>query len=99
MKDDVRTACLALVKGDAAPQPGRAPRPLALGWKLENGLLPTSELDALYEAFRDDAQPADPWTTSGPLRALLVEYQAVLRGGSRCRVPRLARRGRPAHSA
>ena len=34
MKYDVRSACLALVKG-RAPGSRRGPRPLALGWKLD----------------------------------------------------------------
>ena len=101
MKYDVRSACLALVRSysDSSP-PDRSPRPLALGWKLENGLMPEAELNALCESLRDAPPPPRCWVTSGPLRALLIEYRAVLRAEARCRRPKRALRGpRPADCA
>ena len=75
MKYDVRSACLALVKG-RAPGSRRGPRPLALGWKLESGAVSPADIDALC-ASAQKAAPLRSWTSSAPLRALLIEYHAV----------------------
>lgn len=101
MKYDVRSACLAVVKSHTdGSTPSRNPRPLALGWKLENDLLPEAELNALCESIRGAAPPLHCWVTSGPLRALLIEYRAVRRAEARCRKPKRALRGpRPADCA
>jgi hypothetical protein len=101
MKHDVRSASLALVKSHAdGSTSSRSPRPLALGWKLENGMLPEAELNALYESIRGAAPPLACWVTSGPLRALLVEYRAARRVEARSRKPKRALRGpRPANCA
>jgi len=75
MKDDVRTACLALVKSRTTGS--CRPRPVALGWKLENGAVPPADLDALHESVRGalagGAAPLRHWMASEPLRALLAE--------------------------
>jgi hypothetical protein len=87
MKDDVRAACLALVMSRTSGSiVGRSPRPLALGWKLETGMVSADELEALRTSIRAAiAGAAVPrrWTTSTPLRALLNEYRDVRRGDAR----------------
>jgi hypothetical protein len=101
MKYDVRSACLTLIRRHTdGSTPRRAPRPLALGWKLESGMVPDAELNALCESLRGAAPALRCWVTSGPLRALLIEYRAVRRAEARCRKPKRARRGpRPADCA
>ena len=99
MKDDVRTACLALVTGGTKVSPAaRSPRPTALGWKLESGAVPAADLDALREsvggALAGGAAPLRHWIASAPLRALLAEYRAVRRQGARAAGPQRALRAR-----
>jgi hypothetical protein len=99
MKDDVRGTCLALIMSrTSGPMAGRCPRPAALGWKLERGMLPAAELEVLHASIRGALVGATiprRWLSSAPLRALLAEYQDVRRGnrGSRSR-QRGARRGK-----
>jgi hypothetical protein len=87
MKNDVRAACLALVMSRTSGSiVGRSPRPVALGWKLECGLVPSAELDALRTSIQAAvAGAAVPrrWVTSTPLRALLNEYREVRRSAAR----------------
>lgn len=99
MKDDVRTACLALVTSHTTGSiAARSPRPTALGWKLESGAVPAADLDALRESVRGalagGAAPLRHWIASAPLRALLVEYRAVRRGAARAGGPERALRAR-----
>jgi len=83
MKDDVRTACLALVKNRTIrSSAARSPRPSALGWKLESGVVAPADLDALCESVSgalSGAATLRHWAASASLRALLVEYRAVRR--------------------
>lgn len=108
MKNDVRGACLALIKnGTAGSIAGHRPRPAALGWKLESGMVPAAELDALRTSVLGALVGAEPaawrWVPSEPLRALLAEYHAVRRGSVRPRNAACAARGsrvaRPADCA
>jgi hypothetical protein len=104
MKDDVRGTCLALIMNrTSGPMAGRSPRPAALGWKLESGMLPAAELEGLHASIRGVLTGATiprRWLSSAPLRALLAEYREVRRGsrGSRSR-QRGARRGNGARVA
>lgn len=100
MSNDVRNACESLIRshldgGDGAD--GGRPRPVALGWKLESGMVPARDLHALYAvmATRLEAVGAGAhWAASPALRALLAEYDRVQRTGrarSRCNRTRAAR--------
>jgi hypothetical protein len=81
MKNDVRSACLALIRNRTTASPAsRSPRPAALGWQLERGVLTA----AAFEALRASAlgamgmhAAADRWVRSAALRALLREYRDV----------------------
>jgi hypothetical protein len=98
MKSDVRDTCLALIMSrTSGPMAGRSPRPAALGSKLERGLMPASELEALHAAIRGTltgAMVPRRWMTSAALRALLAEYREVRRGATAWRSrQRMVRRG------
>ena len=109
MKNDIRSACLALVRSCRSGSTAvRRPRPVALGWKLQNGKVPAAELYALYESVPDEVADGDPtevhrWFASEPLRALMAEYHAVRRGEVRSRraepAARCRRVARPADCA
>jgi|SRR4030095_13085529 hypothetical protein len=100
MKNDIRSACLALVRSCTSGSiAARRPRPAALGWKLQSGKLPAAELYALYESVHDELAEGDTgeahrWFASEPLRALMAEYHAVRRGDVRSRRPEPAARCR-----
>lgn len=101
MKNDLRDACLGLIMSRTnGSLLGRSPRPAALGWKLESGLVPAADLDGLRASIQGAlAGTATPrrWTTSALLRALLAEYQEVRRSaGPLHSGERVARRGRTA---
>jgi hypothetical protein len=102
MNRDLRSACVSLVRGSIAGTiADRNPRPVALGWKLESGMLPAADVSALcawVDGALADAGAAPPrrWVPSAWLRALLAEYHAVRHGqtaaparpperGARCR--------------
>jgi hypothetical protein len=97
MKDDVRGTCLALIMSrTSGPLAGRSPRPAALGWKLERGLLPPAELEGLHASIRGalvGAALPRRWLSSAPLRALLAEYREVRRATGARGGQRAARRG------
>jgi len=112
MKDDVRGACLALImRRTSGSIAGRGPRPAALGWKLESGALPASDVETLRASIQGALTGAAlprRWTTSAPLRALLREYREVRQAAApvRCNGRNEPRRkslarldGRPAGSA
>ena len=87
MRNGVRSACLALITSRTNRSSTiRAPRAVALGWKLVNGTLPVPELHALCAAALAHLErgPA-PWRRD-PLRALLIEYRQVR--GAAARAPR-----------
>ncbi len=99
MKTDVRGVCLALIRsGTGGSIAGHRPRPAALGWKLENGMMAAAELDALHASVLGTltvgATVPGRWAASAPLRALLAEYRAVRRGSVRLRHAERAVRGR-----
>ena len=97
MKDDVRGTCLArIMNRTSGPTAGRCPRPAALGWKLERGLLAAGELEMLQASIRGALLGATlprRWQSSAPLRALLAEYRDVRRDGEGRGQQRVARRG------
>lgn|ERR1700690_2110722 len=103
MKSDVCDTCLALIMSrTSGPMVGRSPRPAALGWKLEGGLLSANELQVLHASIRGaltGAMVPRRWMSSAPLRALLAEYREVRRGApawrGRQRVVRRGGSGRP----
>jgi hypothetical protein len=99
MFSDVRSVCLSLVRsGTGVRLAPRSPRPLALGWKIESGMLPPAEVEALFRSVRDALATIEPsrrrWVASEPLRALLIEYGAVRRGAKRAWRAYPAKRGR-----
>jgi len=73
---------------------GRRPRPLALGWKLESGTVPTRDLQALCAAMTVELGAVNGrarWMASPALRAFFAEYDRV-HGASRRRTrPRCVR--------
>jgi hypothetical protein len=99
MKNDVRGTCLALIKsGTAGSRAGARPRPAAVGWKLQSGMVPAAELNALCRSVFGEFAGVGPgprrWVASEPLRALLAEYHAVRRGAARSRDAEQRVRGR-----
>jgi hypothetical protein len=83
---DVRATCIALIKTRTGTGSRRAPRPTAIGWKLENSGVSASELSELCAVLLDgDARAAGAcsgaWMPSATLRALLGEYRRVRAGG------------------
>jgi hypothetical protein len=87
---DVRGACLALIRNRVGgATAARAPRPAALGLRLQRGDLPPAELAALCAAVlrtlpvdADSAADGRRWEPSPTLRALLGEYRRVQAGGT-----------------
>jgi len=99
MFSDVRSMSLSLVKsGTGVRLARRRPRPLALGWKLESGMLPPAQVDALFRSVGGALAIIEPsrrhWVASEPLRAFLIEYGAVRRGAKRAWRAHPAQRGR-----
>ncbi|MDX2169067.1 MAG: hypothetical protein SF182_18510 [Deltaproteobacteria bacterium] len=81
---DVRGACLAIIRNRVGgPAAARAPRPAALGLRLQRGDLPPGELAALCAAVlrtlprASGAAAERRWEPSAALRALLGEYHRV----------------------
>jgi hypothetical protein len=82
---DVRGACLALIRNRVGgATAARAPRPAALGLRLQRGDLPAGELAALCAAVlrtlpldADAAADTRSWEPSPTLRALLGEYRLL----------------------
>lgn len=84
--DDVRGACLGLIKSRLHGAAGRPTQAAALGWQLENGDVPVSELAALCAAWVADPNGAPHiqlplrWRPSPLLRAFFAEYKKVCDG-------------------
>lgn len=76
---DVRGACLAIIRNRVGgATAARAPRPAALGLRLQRGEVPAGELAALCAAMlRTLPADSDHWEPSAMLRALLGEYRRV----------------------
>lgn len=90
MKNDPHSACVELIRTTkSGANAVRTSRPVALGWKLQSGMLPPDQVHALYESVHGAAAGStmNRWLDSAPLRALLVEYQAVRRGENTARDP------------
>ena len=99
MTNDVRSACLSLVKTWTSGRPAsRSPSPVALGWKLESGMVPAAEVEALVRSVGSTLNGANgavgQWPSSAALRALMAEYAAVRRGAKYATGTRAERAGR-----
>ncbi len=88
MTNDVYGVCVALIrKGTTRAIDDRNPSPVALGWKLESGLMPASAVDALRQRMSEvvgHAAVETHWIVSPAMQALLAEYELV-RGAPRTR--------------
>lgn len=90
--DDVRGACLGLIKTRLHGSAGRATQAAALGWQLENSDVEAGELASLCAAWLSDPQAptASPmhWQPSPLLRAFFTEYRRVRQDGLAKHAPR-----------
>lgn len=83
MTNDVRNACVALIRNDSmagARSDWSSPRPLALGWKLESGAVPARDLHALCVAMSTELGAVTGrarLSRSPALRAFFAEYERV----------------------
>ena len=75
--DDIRGACLGLVKSRLHRATARPTRAAALGWQLAQSQIALSDLAALCATWIADDKSPPCWRPSRLLRTLFAEYRHV----------------------